>query len=108
MNYDDNEQAPQVHNLKLVKIDSITLLVIMLDNSKVFVYEDNAFFPEKDSEKFRFKLVCSHVLMKPCNLIKDKYCHKIIKNEKMLIILHPYKTFTISIRKGHILFHNIG
>lgn len=80
----------------------------MLDNSKVFVYEDNAFFPEKDSEKFRFKLVCSHVLMKPCSTIKDKYCNKIIKNEKMLIILHQYKTFTISVRKGHILFHNIG
>ena len=80
----------------------------MLTNSKVFVYEDINFFSEKDTQKFRFKLVVSHVLMKPCKAIDDLYCQKIVKNDKTLIILHQYKPFTISVRKGHILFHNIG
>jgi hypothetical protein len=43
----------------------------MLDNSKVFIYQDIDYFSEKDSERFRFKLVTSHVLMKPCKQITD-------------------------------------
>ena len=57
--------------MRLLKIDCVVMLVLMLDNSKVFIYQDIDYFSEKDSERFRFKLVTSHVLMKPCKQITD-------------------------------------
>jgi hypothetical protein len=80
----------------------------MLDNSKVFIYQDIDYFSEKDSERFRFKLVTSHVLMKPCKQITDPLCPKLVKNDDSLIVLHAYKPFVISVRKGHIRLTDLG
>jgi len=60
--------------MKLVKIDGLVLLIIMLDNSKVFIYQDINYFSEKDSERFRFKLVINPVLLKPNIQIDDSLC----------------------------------
>jgi len=108
VNYDDQEYAPQVHWVKLLKIGGVTMLVMMLDNSKVIIYQDINYFCEKDSEKFRFKLIQSHVLMKPSHAIVDSYCPKLVQNEESLLVLHAYKPFAISVRKGVIKLNDIG
>lgn len=81
----------------------------MLSNTKVMVYEDGPFFAEKASEKFRFKLVDSPVLMKPTIAGALKSGESLIVVEpKMVVILHPIRPFTITVRKERTLFHSLG
>lgn len=92
----------------MVKMHETTLLVVMMDNSKVFVYQDLNYFSEKDSERFRFKLIESAVLIKPTTPLRDAYSNKLIANDDLLIVLHSHKPFAISVRNGKVVLNEIG
>ena len=46
--------------------------------------------------------------MKPCKPLEDPYCPKLIQNDNTLIVLHSFKPFVISVRKGHIRLTDLG
>jgi hypothetical protein len=92
----------------MIKLEELTLLVFMLDNSKVLVYQDINYFCEKDSERFRFKLVTSPVLIKSCQPIADPFCQRLVNSDDTLIVLHSHKPFAISVRRGHVVLNDIG
>ena len=80
------------------------------------VYKQLDYFEDIQTEIFRFKLVHSHVLMKPklgSDQLLDLYdteqdFERIILDSKIVTVLHPSRPFTIILRQGTVMFHNIG
>ena len=62
--HDEIGLTPQVQDITLAKLCGTVCLVIMLDTGRVMVYSDVLTFAEKVTERFRFKLNASHVLLK--------------------------------------------
>ena len=105
-----------MREVKLWRSEGILVLVMMLTDASVMVYKQLEYFEALSSERFRFKLTQSHVLMKPKlepSRSLDLYdtdldFERIIVDPKIIIVLHPARPFTILVRQGNILLHNIG
>ena len=110
--YDDTSDIHTIRELKLWKSEGKLLLVIMLSDATVMVYEQVAYFEEKAVEHFRFKLHHSHVLMKPKYesewLELQGNAERLVVSPDCLVVLHPDRAFTIIVKQGQVLFHNIG
>ena len=68
-------------------------------------------FEGQAQEKFRFKLVDSHVLIRPktTSPLEQTYSRRFIHIEgKMALVLHPSKAFGIFIRHGRPILVDIG
>ena len=81
--------------------------MIMLTDASVMVYKQLDYFEGIKDEIFRFKLVHSHVLMKPklgSDHMLDLYdteqdFERIILDSKIVTVLHPSRPFTIILRQ---------
>ena len=86
------------------------ILIIILADFSVNLYQGITFGEDSPSkERFRFKLVDSHVLIKPRCAPDFSYSRQIVHLEgKMALILHPMKNFGIFIRNGRPVLVDIG
>ena len=110
--YDDMSNIQTIRELKLWKSEGKLLLILMLSDATVMVYQQIDYFEEKLNEKFRFKLLQSHVLMKPKfeseQLDMLGSAERIVISPGAVVVLHPSRPFTIIVKQGSVLFHNIG
>ena len=80
----------------------------------VLLYKSFSTFDEEHQERFRFKLVDSHVLIKPRFLSapeEESYSRESIfldSSGKMALVLHPSKPFGIFMRHGQPVCLDIG
>ena len=83
--------------------------MILLDSGRVMVYSDVMSFAEKVTERFRFKLNASYVLLKKLIKINDLSKRIVTSSDsKHVFVLHPERTFVITDRKGQLVFHDFG
>ena len=67
------------------------------------LYHGYSDFDEINQERYRFKIVQSHVLITPrINTVQEEqYNREIVYIEgKMALVLHPSRTFAIFVRNG--------
>ena len=86
-------------------------MILILADSSVLLYQSFSTFDEESHEKFRFKLVDSHVLIKPKSIPVDieSYSQEQVYLEgKMAIVLHQSKPFAIFMRHGRPVCIDIG
>ena len=82
---------------------TVPLLILVCDDYQVMLYQGISNFDEESQERFRFKIVESHVLIAPRinPLSQESFSHDLIHIEgKMALVLHPSRTFAIFIRNG--------
>ena len=116
----DQDESNSVREIKLwfpEQSPNCPILMLILADFSVLLYQSLAEFDEKAHEKFRFKLVDSHVLIKPkivpqgptSSATTDQYSREYIFVEgKMALILHPSRPFGVFIRNGKPICIDLG
>ena len=109
----DTTQANTVREMKLwypEQAPERPVLITVMADTTVMMYQNLPCFEEERQERFRFKLVDSHVLIRPRSVLSKRDLNRqfIHIEGKMAIILHPKKAFGAFIRHGKPILVNIG
>lgn len=86
-------------------------LILILADFSVLLYRSFSSFDELSKERFRFKMIDSHTLIKPRISLsaREKFSRQhIYVEDKMAFILHPSRPFGIFIRNGKSICIDIG